>query len=102
MSSVATKITFKLKGLFGKSGRYYEFSKPLDLVIETEEQGSWIHRLEALGIWTVEPERNDSVQALMEMLDAEYEEYGKPGMKFIHPAATKAHRRFQRIVKHVY
>ena len=102
MSTVATKITFKLSGLFGKSGRYYEFRTPLELVVETEEHGAWVHRLAELDIWTVEPARDDSLLALMDMLDAEYETYGNSALKFRHPAATRGHKRFHKIVKHVY
>lgn len=91
-----------LGGMFGKSGRYYEFSQPLELVAETEEGGSWIHRIEELEIWCVEPERDDSFLALMDLLDAEYEMYGNPKQKFRHPAATRNHERFQKAIKHVY
>ncbi|MCB1218016.1 hypothetical protein KDL44_11525 [bacterium] len=101
MDLVATRIKLSLSGMFGRSGRYYEFREPVELIAETEEHGAWIHRLDALGIWTVEPGRADSLAALLELLDAEFGDYGKPDLEFDQPAATEAYKRFQQVVKRV-
>jgi len=99
MSTVATKITFKLSGLFGKSGRYYEFRTPLELVVETDELGNWIHRIDELDIWSVEPTREDSMQSLMQIMDEHYENYGIPKLKFSSAGARKVQKLLQDTIK---
>ena len=81
MDLVATQIKLSLSGLFGKSGRYYEFSRPLELIVEQDEDGNWHHGIAELDMWAVEPERLASLHGLQETLDADYETFGKPGIE---------------------
>jgi hypothetical protein len=101
MSTIATKIQFKLSGLFGKSGRYYEFREPLELVIEQDEDGNWHHSIAELEMHAVEPQRLASLQGLQECLDVDYEVFGKPGLKLELASARQAQEKLRRVIKSV-
>ncbi|MEZ5338104.1 MAG: hypothetical protein R3F46_07530 [bacterium] len=75
MTTVASSNTLNIEGIFGASGRYYRFSRPLEMQIELDEEGLWHHRLPALNLWTYEPDRNESLRGLQEFLDTNYETF---------------------------
>ncbi len=102
MDLVATQIKISLTGLFGKSGRYYEFSKPLEVIVEQDELGNWIHWLNALEIFAAEPTRVESMHSLMQIIDEHYAVYGHLRDENSTAGALKIRDRLNRIIKTVY
>jgi hypothetical protein len=102
MSTIATKIQFKLSGLFGKSGRYYEFREPLELIVEQVEENCWMHRIEELNLWAAEPSRAESSISFAQLFDEHYENYGMPGLKFEMASARRVQKQLQDAIKLVY
>ena len=102
MSTIATKIQFKLSGLFGKSGRYYEFRESLEVIVEQDELGNWIHWLNALDIFSVEPTREDSMRSLMQIMDEHFATYENLTEDNATAGALQVRFRLNRIIKTVY
>ena len=102
MDLVATKISLQLSGLFGKSGRYYEFRQPLEVIVEQDELGNWIHWLNALDIFSAEPSRMESMNSLMQIMDEHYALYAPLTEEDSSPGALQVRDRINRIIKTVY
>ena len=102
MDLVATQIKLSLTGLFGKSGRYYEFSRPLELIVEQVEDECWMHRIEELNLWAAEPTREESCQSFAQLFDEHYENYGMPGLKFEMAGARRVQKQLHDAIKLVY
>lgn len=102
MDLVATQIKLSLSGLFGKSGRYYEFSRPLELIVEQVEDDCWMHRIEELNLWAAEPTRAESSLGFAQLFDEHYELVGLPKLQFTDPAAIRQREQLLGLLKHVY
>ena len=102
MDLVATQIKLSLSGLFGKSGRYYEFSRPLELIVEQVEDECWMHRIEELNLWAAEPTRAESSICFAQLFDEYYELVGLPGLELTEPAAIRQREQLLKLLKHVY
>ncbi|MCB1185875.1 hypothetical protein KDL29_01800 [bacterium] len=102
MTTVASSNTLNVEGIFGASGRYFRFSRPLELQIELDEEGLWHHRLPALNLWTYEPDRNDSLRGLQEFLDSNYETFCLSDEQGLESSALAYRKQLLELISSVY
>jgi hypothetical protein len=88
-----TRSVIRVSASFGASGRYYEFSHPLELIVEEDADGNWHHTIEEFNIWVVEPSRDESVKGLEEYFDFLYEVYGLADNSKLSPKAIELKQR---------
>lgn len=91
-----------LNGLFGKSGRYYEFSKPLELVVEQVEENCWMYKIDALNLWAAEPGRSECAGSFAQLFDEHYENYGLIDPQSATDGALKVQAQLLEAIKQVY
>ena len=102
MSTVATKIVLNLAGMFGKSGRYYEFSQPLALVVEQIEEECWVFRMDELNLWAAEPSRAECAMSFAQLFDEHYELYGLLDPESATEGARKIQAKLLEAIKTVF
>ncbi|MCB1218018.1 hypothetical protein KDL44_11535 [bacterium] len=102
MDLVATRIKLSLSGIFGKSGRYYEFSGPLELVVEQIDADCWMYRIDALNLWAAEPGRSECAGSFAQLFDEHYDNYGLLDPETATEGARQVQAHLLELIKKVY
>ena len=102
MATVASISTISLSGLFGASSRYYEFTAPLELTIELDDEGLWHHRLPHFKLWTFEPDRLASLHGLQAFLDTNYETFALAADETLSPSSREYKQLMLQAIKQGY